>query len=91
MIRVLLITLLLTLSTALRAGVGIGNHYEDDLNPADFSKLVIVSPIPGTGSNEPWLIDDPDIIIDDDEPSDEDEGLIYSQPPTPFASSFNQR
>ena len=36
----------------------------------------MIAPLPGM-AGDPWLIDDPDIIIDDDGPSDEDEGIIY--------------
>jgi hypothetical protein len=82
MIRLLLLSLVFALFTPLEAGVTIDNHQDDDLAPADFVKYVIVAPIPGTG-DEPWQIDDPDIIIDDDGPSDEDEGLIYVIPTYP--------
>ncbi|MDP2360376.1 MAG: hypothetical protein Q8O14_06440 [bacterium] len=49
------------------------------LQPGDFGKPVIVAPLPGL-PNDPWRIDDPDIIIDDDGPSEEDAGLVYSNP-----------
>ena len=69
------ITLLFALVAGLQAGFSPYEDPDDDLLPGDFGKPTVVNPIPGHG-NDPSRIDDPFIIIDD-EPSEEDEGLIY--------------
>jgi hypothetical protein len=77
MSRFLQLTLLLGLVASLNADFSAGSD-DDDLQPGDSGKPVIVNPIPGVVEN-PWRLDDPDIVVDDDEPSDEDEGLVYTK------------
>ncbi len=62
--------------TLSQAGNPTSDHRDYELQPGDFGKPVVIAPLPGM-AGDPWLIDDPDIIIDDDGPSDEDEGIIY--------------
>jgi len=62
--------------TLAHGGNPTADHRDYELEPGDFGKPVVIAPLPGM-AGDPWLIDDPDIIIDDDGPSDEDEGIIY--------------
>ena len=75
--RVLLtLAAVVTVISAARAGNSTSSHRDCDLLPGDFGKPVVVAPMPGSDM-DPWCLDDPDIIIDDNGPSDDDEGIIY--------------
>ncbi len=74
--RILLFTLTICCVTGVFAGDTPGSHGEDDLQPGDSSKPVIVNLLPG-GSDDPYKIDDPIIIIVDDGPSEDDSGVVY--------------
>lgn len=74
--KILLLVAVCGLLGPLKAGVTPTDHEDDDLLPGDFGKPVIIHLLPG-GSQDPWRIDDPIIIIDDDGPSEDDQGIIY--------------
>jgi hypothetical protein len=74
--RILILTACVGLAGAVQAGQNPIDHRDCDLQPGDFAKPVIVSPLPGF-VDDPWRLDDPDVIIDDDGPSEEDAGVIY--------------
>lgn len=74
--RALTLAALAAFATLSQAGNPTSDHRDYELQPGDFGKPVVIAPLPGM-DGDPWLIDDPDIIIDDDGPSDEDEGIIY--------------
>jgi hypothetical protein len=61
---------------ALSAGVSPKDREDEGLLPGDFGKPVVVHLLPGL-EHDPWMIDDPVIIIDRDGPSEDDEGLVY--------------
>lgn len=74
--RLLTLAAVFAAITQAQGGNLTSDHRDYELQPGDFGKPVVIAPLPGM-SGDPWLIDDPDIIIDDDGPSDEDEGIIY--------------
>jgi hypothetical protein len=73
----LALSVVLAASTASQAGNNTSRQRDCELLPGDYGKPVVVAPMPGSDM-DPWLLDDPDIIIDDDGPSDDDEGVIYT-------------
>jgi len=76
MSRLLCLLTLAGLPASLWAGSTPVEHRDCDLIPGDSGKIVVISLIPGA-AGDPWMIDDPDIIIDEDGPSEDDQGLIY--------------
>jgi len=74
--RLLALAALGGLLAPLQAGVTPIDHDDDGLIPGDFGKPVVIHLLPG-GPQDPWQFDDPVIIIDDDGPSEDDEGIIY--------------
>lgn len=77
--RLLILSAVLAAIGAAQAGSPTSNHRDYPLQPGDFAKPVIVGPLPGLIS-DPTRLDDPIIIIDDDGPSEEDEGIVYTGP-----------
>ncbi len=76
MSRILLLCAVLALPLFSRAGNPPVDQRDCELIPGDFGKPVVISLVPGVVS-EPWCLDDPDIIIDEDGPSEDDQGMIY--------------
>ncbi len=76
MTRILLLLSLLAVPLVGRAGNLPIDQRDCDLIPGDFGKPVVISLVPGVFA-DPWMINDPDIIIDEDGPSEDDQGLIY--------------
>jgi hypothetical protein len=76
MSRLLCLLSLAGLPMTIWAGSNPVEHRDCDLIPGDFGKPVVISLIPGA-LGDPWMIDDPDIIIEEDGPSEDDQGLIY--------------
>lgn len=74
--RRLLVLALVAIPLAGQAGTSPIERRDCDLIPGDFGKAVVISLVPGVFEN-PWLIDDPNVIIDEDGPSEDDQGLIY--------------
>lgn len=80
MSRLLCLLSLAGLPMTLWAGSTPVEHRDCDLIPGDSGKIVVISLIPGA-CGDPWMIDDPDIIIEEDGPSEDDQGLIYIESP----------
>ncbi|MFA7329665.1 MAG: hypothetical protein WC326_01195 [Candidatus Delongbacteria bacterium] len=76
MSRILLLSAVLVLPIFSHAGNLPVDQRDCDLIPGDFGKPVVITLIPGA-KEDPTQQDDPDIIIDEDGPSEDDQGMIY--------------